>query len=37
VPGGSFLRNAVALAVMLVVLMVRPEGLFGVRFEEERL
>jgi len=37
VPSGSFLRSAVALAVMLVVLMVRPEGLFGVMFEEERL
>lgn len=37
VPGGSFLRGAVSLGVMVVVLMVRPEGLFGVVFEEERL
>ena len=28
---------AVALMIMIVVLMVRPEGLFGVTFEEERL
>ena len=27
---------AVALAIMVVVLLVRPEGLFGVAFEEER-
>ena len=37
VPGGGFLRGAVSLSVMVVVLMVRPEGLFGVLFEEERL
>lgn len=37
VPGGSFLRGAVSLTVMVVVLLVRPEGLFGVAFEEERL
>jgi branched-chain amino acid transport system permease protein len=37
VPGGSFLRGAVSLSVMVVVLMIRPEGLFGVAFEEERL
>ena len=28
--------GAVALAIMVVVLLVRPEGLFGVAFEEER-
>jgi branched-chain amino acid transport system permease protein len=37
VPGGSFLRGAVSLAVMVVILLVRPEGLFGIAFEEERL
>jgi branched-chain amino acid transport system permease protein len=37
VPGGSYLRDAVALVVLIVVLLVRPEGLFGVAFEEERL
>ncbi|MGA2317190.1 MAG: branched-chain amino acid ABC transporter permease [Thermodesulfobacteriota bacterium] len=37
VPGGSFLRGAVSLAIMVVVLLVRPEGLLGVAFEEERL
>jgi len=37
VPDGAFLRGAVSLSVMVVVLMIRPEGLFGVAFEEERL
>lgn len=37
VPGGSFLKGAASLAVMVVVLLIRPEGLFGVIFEEERL
>ena len=37
IPGGSFLRGAVSLAVMVLVLLIRPEGLFGVVFEEERL
>jgi branched-chain amino acid transport system permease protein len=36
-PGGSFLRGAIALLVMVVILVVRPEGLYGVVFEEERL
>jgi branched-chain amino acid transport system permease protein len=35
-PSGSFLKGAVALAIMLAVIMIRPEGLFGVAFEEER-
>jgi branched-chain amino acid transport system permease protein len=35
-PQGSFLKGAVALTIMVVVLLVRPEGLFGVAFEEER-
>lgn len=37
VPEGSYLRGAVSLAVMVVVILVRPEGFFGVVFEEERL
>jgi branched-chain amino acid transport system permease protein len=37
VPGGGFLKGAVSLVVMVIVLIFRPEGLFGVVFEEERL
>ncbi|MDY6878904.1 MAG: branched-chain amino acid ABC transporter permease [Desulfatiglans sp.] len=37
VPGGAFLRGAVSLTIMICVLLIRPEGLFGVVFEEERL
>jgi branched-chain amino acid transport system permease protein len=36
VPAGAFLKNAVSLSIMIVVLLLRPEGLFGVAFEEER-
>jgi len=36
-PMGSFVKGAIALAVMVAVLLIRPEGLFGVAFEEERL
>ena len=36
VPSGSYLKGAVALSIMIVVLLMRPEGLFGVVFEEER-
>jgi branched-chain amino acid transport system permease protein len=36
-PTGAFLKGAFALLVMVIVLIVRPEGLFGVVFEEERL
>lgn len=36
-PSGSFLKGAIALVVMVVILLIRPEGLFGVVFEEERL
>ena len=36
VPAGAFLKGAVALSIMVVVLLIRPEGLFGVAFEEER-
>ena len=35
-PAGAYLKGAVALAIMVIVLLVRPEGLFGVAFEEER-
>ena len=35
-PSGSFLKGAAALAIMLAVILIRPEGLFGVAFEEER-
>ena len=35
-PAGAFLKGAVALVIMILVLLFRPEGLFGVAFEEER-
>jgi branched-chain amino acid transport system permease protein len=35
-PMGAYLKGSVALSVMIVVLLIRPEGLFGVYFEEER-
>jgi branched-chain amino acid transport system permease protein len=35
-PSGAYLKGAVALAIMVVVLLLRPEGLFGIAFEEER-
>jgi branched-chain amino acid transport system permease protein len=36
-PGGAFLSSAIALLVMVIILVVRPEGLYGIIFEEERL
>ncbi|MBM3118023.1 MAG: branched-chain amino acid ABC transporter permease [Chloroflexi bacterium] len=36
-PMGAFLKGAFALLAMVIILVVRPEGLFGVVFEEERL
>ena len=36
VPGGSFLKLAMALALMEVILLIKPEGLFGVSIEGER-
>ncbi len=36
IPSGSYLKGAVALSIMIVVLLIRPEGLFGIAFEEER-
>jgi len=35
-PQGAFLKGAMALSIMVIVLLARPEGLFGVAFEEER-
>jgi branched-chain amino acid transport system permease protein len=35
-PQGAFLKGAVSLTMMVAVLLGRPEGLFGVAFEEER-
>ena len=35
-PMGSYLKDSVALSIMIFVLLIRPEGLFGVAFEEER-
>jgi branched-chain amino acid transport system permease protein len=35
-PAGAYLKGAVALLIMVFVLLARPEGLFGVVFEEER-
>src|SRR5467141_2366113 len=35
-PQCAFLKGAVALSIMVVVLLARPEGLYGVAFEEER-
>jgi len=36
IPKGAFLKGSVALVIMIIVLLIRPEGLFGVFFEEER-
>jgi branched-chain amino acid transport system permease protein len=36
VPMGAFLQGPVALSIMILALLIRPEGLFGVAFEEER-
>jgi branched-chain amino acid transport system permease protein len=36
IPMGAFLKGSVALSIMILVLLIRPEGLFGVAFEEER-
>lgn len=35
VPAGAFLKGAVALSIMVLVLLLRPQGLYGVVFEEE--
>ena len=36
VPQGSFLKGAFSLLIMIIVLLIRPEGLFGVALEGER-
>ncbi len=36
IPAGAFLKGPVALSIMIIVLLIRPEGLFGIAFEEER-
>ncbi len=36
VPAGAFLKGPVALSIMILVLLIRPEGLFGIAFKEER-
>lgn len=36
IPMGAYLKDSVALSIMILVLLIRPEGLFGVGFEEER-
>lgn len=36
IPKGAFLKGSVALTIMIMVLLLRPEGLFGISFEEER-
>ena len=36
-PLGAFVKSAIALLVMVVVLSKKPEGMFGAFFEEERL
>jgi len=36
-PGGAFVKSAIALLVMVIVLSMKPEGMFGTYFEEERL
>ena len=37
IPAGSWLRLPIVLLVMVAILVMRPEGLFGVVFEEEKL
>ncbi len=36
IPMGAYLKGSVALSIMILVLLIRPEGLYGVAFEEER-
>ncbi len=36
VPQGAYLKTTVALAIMVIILLFRPEGLFGVFFEGDR-
>lgn len=34
-PGGSFIKGAAALVIMVVILLIRPKGIFGKRVEAE--
>ena len=34
-PMGAYLKDSVALSIMILVLLIRPTGLFGIAFEEE--
>jgi branched-chain amino acid transport system permease protein len=36
IPMGAYLKGSVALSIMILALLIRPEGLFGIAFEEER-
>jgi branched-chain amino acid transport system permease protein len=36
IPTFGFLKEPAALSIMILVLLIRPEGLFGIAFEEER-
>ena len=36
IPMGAFLKGSVALSIIILVLLIRPEGLFGIAFHEER-
>ncbi len=36
IPTLGFLKGPAALSIMILVLLIRPEGLFGIAFEEER-
>ena len=37
IPNGSFLKESFAMLIIVIVLLIKPEGLFGAVFEEERL
>jgi branched-chain amino acid transport system permease protein len=37
IPMGTFIKSSFALIIMVIVLAKRPEGMFGVTFEDERL
>ena len=36
-PEGSFIKGPVAMGIMVLILLIKREGLFGISFEEERL
>jgi branched-chain amino acid transport system permease protein len=37
IPAGTFLQGSISLCTMILIMLIRPEGLFGIFFEEERL